>query len=71
VTSDPGLCARCRFARTRDSARGSRFWRCGRSDFDAAFPRYPPLPVWRCAGFEAPDEAAPPAPPPSRDPEPR
>jgi hypothetical protein len=38
------------------SARGSRFVRCGRSDEDARFPRYPPLPVLRCAGFETASE---------------
>lgn len=49
----PGLCAACRWARVVGSARGSAFLRCGRSDLDPAFRRYPPLPVLRCAGFEA------------------
>lgn len=51
-TPSPGLCADCRWARVVESARGSAFLRCGRSDLDAAFRRYPPLPVLRCAGFE-------------------
>jgi hypothetical protein len=47
-----GLCAQCRWARTVTSARGGRFLRCGRSDTEAAYPRYPRLPVRSCAGFE-------------------
>jgi hypothetical protein len=34
------------------SARGSEFWRCARSDDDARFRKYPPLPVRECAGHE-------------------
>ena len=49
-----GLCARCAHARPVTSARGSTFWRCARSEWDPRFPRYPRLPVLRCAGFEAP-----------------
>jgi hypothetical protein len=47
-----GLCGTCRFARVVRSARGSTFWLCERSVTDARFPRYPALPVVRCAGFE-------------------
>lgn len=50
-----GLCAGCRFSVLQRSARGSRFWRCRRADFDPAFVRYPPLPVRSCAGFEPGD----------------
>ncbi|MFA7297346.1 MAG: hypothetical protein WC211_09225 [Dehalococcoidia bacterium] len=53
MPTSPGLCATCRWARVVPSARGSAFLRCGRSDLDAAFRRYPALPVLRCAGFEA------------------
>jgi hypothetical protein len=56
----PGLCATCRWARVVESARGSAFLRCGRSDLDAAFRRYPPLPVLRCDGFEADADNDPP-----------
>jgi hypothetical protein len=50
--SKAGLCARCRFAALQTSARGSGFLRCSRSDDDSRFPRYPPLPVTSCPGFE-------------------
>jgi hypothetical protein len=50
--SDPGACATCRHARAIVSARGSTFVRCGRSDADSRYPRYPRLPLLRCAGFE-------------------
>jgi hypothetical protein len=35
-----------------ESARGSVFVRCDRSDLDARFRKYPALPVLRCAGYE-------------------
>ena len=47
-----GLCVRCQFGATQESARGSRFWRCRRADSDPAFLRYPRLPVRDCPGFE-------------------
>ena len=47
-----GLCARCVHARLVVSGRGSRFVLCERSRTDRRFPRYPPLPVMACAGFE-------------------
>ncbi|HSJ31160.1 MAG TPA: hypothetical protein VK933_06985 [Longimicrobiales bacterium] len=52
MTTPVGLCATCRHARIIESRRGSRFWLCSRSRVDARFPRYPPLPVVRCAGYE-------------------
>lgn len=64
MPTSPGLCASCRWARVIESARGSAFLRCGRSDLDAAYRRYPPLPMLRCAGFEA-REAAPDSEPPA------
>ena len=48
-----GLCSACRHARRVESARGSVFWLCERSLTDAAFRRYPRLPVSECTGFEA------------------
>jgi hypothetical protein len=47
-----GLCRTCRHARTITSGRGSTFLLCERSRTDPHFPRYPPLPVLRCAGHE-------------------
>ena len=47
-----GLCDACRHARRVESRRGSVFLLCRRSATDPRFPRYPPLPVLRCAGFE-------------------
>lgn len=47
-----GLCATCSHARVQRSAKGSNFWRCARTDTDARFLRYPPLPVRACLGHE-------------------
>jgi hypothetical protein len=51
----PGLCARCAHVQLVPSARGATFYLCRRSFTDPAFPRYPPLPVIVCPGFEAGD----------------
>jgi hypothetical protein len=53
--SKVGLCASCRFARRVHSAKGSEFILCGRSESDPAYPRYPRLPVERCAGYDRGD----------------
>ena len=47
-----GLCARCRHVRIVTNARGSRFYLCQMSFVDPAFPRYPPIPVVQCRGFD-------------------
>ncbi len=47
-----GLCSICKRASILASAKGFSYWRCGRADSDAAFRRYPTLPVEDCAGFE-------------------
>lgn len=47
-----GLCASCVHARLIVSGRGSQFVLCERSRTDPRFPRYPPLPVVACTGFE-------------------
>jgi hypothetical protein len=49
---EAGLCGHCRWAQRVDSAKGSSFLRCGRSDTDSRFRKYPPLPMLSCAGFE-------------------
>jgi hypothetical protein len=51
LPSFPGRCATCRHAQILTS-KTSAFLRCGRSDDDPRFPRYPGLPVLRCAGWE-------------------
>jgi hypothetical protein len=50
-----GLCSVCRHRRVTGNRRGSRFYLCELSKSDARFPRYPALPVVRCAGFERAD----------------
>ena len=47
-----GLCGLCRHSRIVESGKGSRFWLCRRSKEDPRFPKYPPLPVRACGGFE-------------------
>ena len=52
-----GLCGRCLHVRLVTSARGSQFFLCRLSATDARFPRYPPVPVLRCAGFAPREES--------------
>ncbi|MBI3855795.1 MAG: hypothetical protein HY293_08915 [Planctomycetes bacterium] len=52
--SRAGLCATCRHAKETRNDRGSVFLFCRKSESDARFPKYPPLPVTRCAGHEPP-----------------
>ncbi|HTY81102.1 MAG TPA: hypothetical protein VMI34_25000 [Candidatus Bathyarchaeia archaeon] len=47
-----GLCASCRHVRPVRTERGSVFHRCARAAEDSRFPKYPRLPVARCAGYE-------------------
>ena len=47
-----GLCAGCAHGHRVLSARGSVFWLCRRAAKDAAFVRYPRLPMLRCPGYE-------------------
>jgi hypothetical protein len=47
----PGLCATCEHLRLLASRR-SVFVRCGLAAVDSRFPRYPPLPVVACLGYE-------------------
>ena len=51
LPAPPGLCATCVHLELVGS-RSSVFVRCALSDRDPRFPRYPPLPVHRCSGFE-------------------
>ena len=47
-----GLCVNCKFMRTIQSDRGSVFYQCQLSATNPGFPKYPRLPVLRCAGYE-------------------
>lgn len=47
-----GLCATCEHVRVIESDRGTRFYMCARSKTDDRFPRYPPLPVLSCIGYD-------------------
>lgn len=47
-----GLCDTCAHQRVVRNTRGSSFSLCERSRTDAAYPRYPRLPVLVCAGHE-------------------
>ncbi len=60
---DNGLCDECRHQRLVPNTRGSVFSLCERSRTDPRFPRYPPIPVLSCPGFEPAEQA--------RDSEPR
>ena len=52
--SSIGLCTACSWARRVENGRGSTFLRCGRYDVDRRFPKYPPLPMTSCIGFDPP-----------------
>jgi hypothetical protein len=47
-----GLCGNCAHAQTLDSKTGSRFLFCLRARQDPRYAKYPPVPVFACAGFE-------------------
>jgi hypothetical protein len=47
-----GLCDRCAHQQFVPNTRGSVFSLCRRSREDPAYPRYPRVPVLRCAGYE-------------------
>jgi hypothetical protein len=51
--TDPGigLCADCQHGRIVPGGR-STFYLCRRSLTDPAYPKYPPLPVIACRGYE-------------------
>jgi hypothetical protein len=49
------LCETCAALREVLTPKGSRFLLCQLSRTDPAFPRYPPQPVVRCAGYRPRD----------------
>jgi hypothetical protein len=55
VFPQPGLCATCRNARILDTRRQSRFYLCKLWAVNAAFAKYPNIPVLRCEGYTRED----------------
>jgi len=49
---DIGLCADCRNMRSIVTDRGSTFYQCQLAATNPDFPKYPRLPVLRCAGYQ-------------------
>jgi hypothetical protein len=47
------LCERCRHVRLIQSAKGSVFLLCRRSEREPEYPKYPPQPVVDCRGFQS------------------
>jgi len=54
------LCLTCAHCEEVVSSKGSRFLLCRKSFEDRRYPKYPPQPVVRCAGFDQKEEARPP-----------
>jgi len=46
-----GLCESCANVRVVETRKGSRFYLCTLSEVDPRFPKYPGIPVLRCAGY--------------------
>jgi hypothetical protein len=46
-----GLCDRCVHQQLVHTTRGATFSLCKRSKTEPAYPKYPRLPVLRCAGY--------------------
>jgi hypothetical protein len=63
MPTHPGLCATCQHVKPTATKRGSVFYLCLRSQTDASFRKYPPLPVVQCRGYEPQTEAQAPQPP--------
>ncbi len=61
-----GLCATCVHSRIVQTNR-STFYLCTLSFVDGRFPKYPPLPVLKCIGYEQGDPTTPPEPPETTD----
>src|SRR6266487_1664376 len=56
MPTHPGLCATCQHVKATATKRGSVFYLCLRSQTDASFRKYPPLPVVQCRGYERQDD---------------
>lgn len=62
MPTHPGLCATCAYVKHTATKRGSVFYLCLRSQDDASFRKYPPLPVVQCRGYEPQGQASTPEP---------
>jgi hypothetical protein len=51
--TDPGLCRTCQHVKRIETKRGSVFYQCLLSHTVASWPKYPPLPVLQCRGYQA------------------
>jgi len=51
-----GLCFSCQHARVVHSDRGAVFYQCQLAATDPRYPKYPRLPLVRCAGHKVKDE---------------
>ena len=51
-TMTQSLCEQCTWMRPVVTPKGSRFLLCQLSTTNADYPKYPPQPVVRCAGFQ-------------------
>ena len=51
LEASAGLCGGCEHARVIASDRGTLFLRCHYATVDPSYPKYPRLPVLRCAAF--------------------
>jgi hypothetical protein len=49
---NPGLCGSCIHSKIVPGKPGSIFYSCTLSKVDPNYPKYPPLPVLSCAGFQ-------------------
>jgi hypothetical protein len=52
MPSQAGLCESCVNVQIVRSDRGSVFYLCRLSQSDPRFPRYPPIPVIACVGYQ-------------------
>jgi hypothetical protein len=52
-TPPAGLCESCTNVKIVETRKGSRFYLCTLSEVDPRFPKYPGIPVLRCAGYVA------------------
>jgi hypothetical protein len=52
------LCATCGWMREIITPKGSRFFLCQLSQKDPAYPKYPPQPVIRCAGYQKKEQTS-------------